>query len=272
MTEIDRGVTVHDFDADTRVQPQQDGRFQAMLSDRWNALGGTVNGGYSVAVCLQALREVLPHPDPLAVSAFFLRPGAPGPVEVHTDIARRGRRMSTAEARMYQGGTEIIRTTATFADLDEGQGPTTVLAEQPRLPAPEAGIDPIGDAGITGVSIADQVEYRFAALPGWSQGRPSGDPHAEFWMRFKGGRDPDTLSLPMLVDAAAPVVLELGAAGSSTLQLTTHVRGRPAPGWLACRVHTRYVVGGYHEEDFEVWDSAGKLVAQARQLALVRTD
>jgi hypothetical protein len=48
-----------------------------------------------------------------------------------------------------------------------------------------------------------------------------------------------------------------------------HVRARPAPGWLACRVLTRHVIGGYHEEDFEVWDSRGTLVAQSRQLALL---
>jgi acyl-CoA thioesterase len=64
-------------------------------------------------------------------------------------------------------------------------------------------------------------------------------------------------------------VLELGA-GSTTIELTVHVRARPAPGWLACRSYTRFVTGGYHEEDFEVWDSAGTLVAQSRQLALIR--
>lgn len=78
----------------------------------------------------------------------------------------------------------------------------------------------------------------------------------------------------MLVDAAAPAVLELGERGSATIELTVHVRARPAPGWLACRVATRHVVGGYHEEDFEIWDSDGRLVAQSRQLGLlpVRAD
>jgi acyl-CoA thioesterase len=63
-------------------------------------------------------------------------------------------------------------------------------------------------------------------------------------------------------------VLELGA-GSTTIQLTVHLRAHPAPGWLACRATTRFVSHGYHEEDFEVWDSAGTLVAQSRQLALI---
>lgn len=44
-------------------------------------------------------------------------------------------------------------------------------------------------------------------------------------------------------------------------------RARPEPGWLACRAGTRHVINGYHEEDFEIWDSGGRLVAQARQLA-----
>jgi acyl-CoA thioesterase len=88
-------------------------------------------------------------------------------------------------------------------------------------------------------------------------------------MRFRDGRDADTLALAALVDGAAPAVLDIGAPGSATMELTVHVRGRPAPGWLACRTSTRHVIGGFHEEDFEIWDSAGSLVAQSRQFALL---
>ncbi len=47
-----------------------------------------------------------------------------------------------------------------------------------------------------------------------------------------------------------------------------HVRAVPAPGWLKVSHRTRNVAGGMFEEDCEVWDSSGRLVAQSRQLAM----
>ena len=48
-----------------------------------------------------------------------------------------------------------------------------------------------------------------------------------------------------------------------------HVRERPVPGWLRARFTTRFVTGGFLEEDGELWDAADRLVAQSRQLALL---
>ncbi|MFS2293679.1 MAG: thioesterase family protein [Actinomadura sp.] len=59
---------------------------------------------------------------------------------------------------------------------------------------------------------------------------------------------------------------------STTLEATVHVRRRPAPGWLACRAATRHITGALCEEDMDIWDSAGNLVAQSRQLTLLTPD
>ena len=263
------------FDADTAVTRVSEHLYRATLSDRWGALGGTPNGGYSLGVTLSALAESMREhalPDPLVVSAYFLRRASPGAAEVHTEIARIGKRTATGEARLLRDGAEVVRALATFTDLSATRGRTVELGTPPQLPAPGDCIDPFAGRGLPGLTIAERVEYRCAQRPGWVTGRPSGDPSASFWMRFADGREPDTLSLPSLVDACAPVVMEIGARGSSTLELTVHVRARPAPGWLACRVSTRHVIAGYHEEDFEIWDAGGKLVAQARQLALLPQD
>lgn len=262
-------MTGHLFDTDTRVEARNDGEFVATVTDRWNALGGGPNGGYSLAICLQALRTVMPFPDPLVVSGFFLRPAVAGPADVVTDIARSGRRTATGEARLVQEGKEIVRAVATFTDFERASGRTMVLNERPQLPPPEECVDVLAGVSMPGLTIIDRIEYRMPEAPGWLKGESSGRPNMDFWMRFKDGRDADLVSLPMLVDAAAPVVLEIGETGSFTMELTVHVRARPARGWVACRVATRHVIEGYHEEDFEIWDADGNLVAQSRQMAVL---
>lgn len=257
------------WDADTRVEPRGDGRFDATISDRWNAIGDRPNGGYVLGACLQALRAVLPLPDPFAVSAHFLRPTLAGAAEIRTEVARVGRRMATGAARLIQGGQETIRALATFTDLAAASGRTLDLASRPELPPPDACHDPLEGRSIPEISIVDRFDYRMADKPGWIHGRPTGDPTVRLWLRFRDGREPDTLSLPSFADAVFPAVMELGELGSSTLEMTVHVRARPAPGWLACRIATRHVISGYHEEDFDIWDSRGALVAQSRQLALL---
>jgi acyl-CoA thioesterase len=254
----------YEFDLDTSA----DDSGSLTLSNRWNTFAG-VNGGYLLAVCVRALEGLMPFPDPLVVSGFFLRPGTPGPASVMTSVLRAGKTTAFGEARLVRDGKEIVRATAAFTDLGAGSGPSFSDGKPPELPPPDDCVG-LSAGSLPGLSIVDRIEYRTAALPGWLRGAPSGTPMLEFWMRFRDGREPDLWSLPLLVDAAAPAVLEIGASSSTTIELTIHLRARPAPGWLACRALTRFVAGGYHEEDIEVWDSAGTLVAQSRQLALVR--
>lgn len=256
------------FDLDTAVEPLSEHVFRATLTDRWNTFAGP-NGGYLLAICVRALTHEVPFPDPLVVSGHFLRPPTPGVAEVHTERVRAGRRHASAQASLFQSDKETLRVVATFTDLQAAQGRTLMLAPPPALPPPEQLLDPLAGASLPGVTIAERVEARLAAPPGWMTGQPSGEPSTEFWMRLRGGRDADPLALTFLVDAAPPTVMEIGEFVSSTVEMTVHVRARPAPGWLACRSATRFVGRGYHEEDMEIWDSDGQFVAQSRQLALL---
>jgi acyl-CoA thioesterase len=260
------------FDVDTRVSPSApsgsgSGEFLASVTGRWGGITGVPNGGYLLALCTRALGLTVPFPDPIVVSGFFLRPGTPGPAMIATSVVREGRTTAFGEAVLSQVGKDVVRAAAAFARLG-GDGPLLVEGAPPDLPAPSDCVGvPVGS--FCPATIAERVEFRSRSLPGWFLGRPTGRPSSEFWMRFADGRDADLLALLVLVDSTAPSVLELGA-GSATIQLTVHLRAHPAPGWLACRTSTRFVSGGYHEEDFEVWDSAGTLVAQSRQLAIVQ--
>src|SRR5690606_15924769 len=53
------------------------------------------------------------------------------------------------------------------------------------------------------------------------------------------------------------------------VELTWHMRAMPAPGWLTVIASGRLIADGWFDEDAEVWDSQGRLVAQSRQIARV---
>jgi acyl-CoA thioesterase len=257
-----------EFDVDTAVEAVAPGEYAATVTDRWDALSGP-NGGYLLGICMRALHAEMPLPDPLVVSAHYLRAGKTGRATVRTEVVRAGRRTATGQVSLVQGGRETMRVLATFSDLGNVPDRTVLFNRPPSLPPPEECADPMGEGGLPGLAIADRVQSRFARTPGWFRGEPGHEPTMEFWLRLADGRDPDLLTLPLMVDSAPPVVLDFGERGSTTLELTVHLRARPAPGWLACRVSTHHVQGGFHEEDFEIWDSAGTLVAQSRQMALL---
>jgi acyl-CoA thioesterase len=260
-----------EFDTDTAVRGVGDGAYEADLSDRWS-VGGRPNGGYLLAVLARALGASLGQPDPLTMTAHFLRAPAPGPARIDIEVVREGRTLSTAEARLRQGDTEYVRVLGAFGDLDAAKGPRHVELEPPALPAPERCVGVPEDGRMPDglhISLMERFDLRLTPESvGWLAGRPSGRGEHAGWLRFRDGREPDLLSLALVVDAFAPAVLSTGHLGSvPTIELTAHFRAHPAPGWLRMVTRTRALLDGYLEEDAEVWDSEGTLVAMSRQFA-----
>lgn len=247
-----------------------DGSFRSRLDDHWNSLNGRPLGGYTMAAVLRALVEDMPDVEPLSATALFVRPASVGALTVHTEVVRTGRTLAIGAALARQQDREVLRLTATFGSPQRPDGPTARHATPPQLPDPDDCVDPLAGAIVSGATVADRVQYRFPEAPGWRHGRPTGTAVQEFWMRLARPEPVDASSLAFLVDAAAPGVLELGAAGSSTVELAVQFRGRPRTQWLACRCSTRFLVDGLHEEDFEIWDADGTLMAISRQFALAR--
>jgi acyl-CoA thioesterase len=249
--------------------------FGAVLDGRWDGHGGA-NGGFLLALATRAIGMVLPFPDPVVVSGFYLRPGLPGPAEIRTEVVRAGRTTGFGQASLYRDGKEVLRATAAYSDLEAASvissgrgGPSYTGGEAPAQPPAER-CQVLRRVIVPPMTLVERIEYRCAELPSWvTRSPPSGNPVYEGWMRFADGREPDIFALPLFVDAVAPAVLEAGVRRMTTLELTVHLRARPAPGWVAFRTLTRYLADGYFEEDAELWDSTGRLVAQSRQLALV---
>ncbi|MFD4033563.1 thioesterase family protein [Streptomyces sp. NPDC058637] len=264
-----------EFDRDTAVTLREEGVYDAELSAGWTIIHA-VNGGYLLAMLGRALGEALPHSDPFSVSAHYLTASVPGPAVIRTQVVRTGRTLSTGEASLFQfagDGTEVerIRVLATYGDLDGLTDDVRTSAEPPAIPPREHCLGPSdGPAPIPGSSaITERLDVKLdPATIGWAVGAPSGRGEMRGWFGLADGRDADPLSLLLTVDALPPTSFELGLKGwTPTIELTTHIRCRPAPGPLRVSITTRNLAGGFLEEDADVWDSAGRLVAQSRQLA-----
>ena len=260
---------MHEFDRDTAVRRVADGVWAAEVHERWQ-IGSASNGGYVAALGVAAAADALPHPDPFSITCHYLRPLEAGPVDLEVDVLRAGRDHSTAEVRIKQRGKDGARLLAVFGDLGAVEGATVVTARPPVLPAPDE-LPSSRDFADMLPEIAARFDMRIdPADIAWLQAKNDGTPKISGWTRFVDGREPDVYSLPLFVDSFPPAVLNVAPAGwVPTLELTVHIRARPAPGWLAATFQTRFLVAGYLEEDAELWDSAGRLVAQSRQLARI---
>jgi hypothetical protein len=266
-----------EFDRGIAVRRTSDGGYAGDLDGGW-VVGGGVNGGYVLAVLGNAVADLtseLGHPDPFFVTAHFLTASRAGPATVHTRLVRNGGSLSTVAASLSQeqDGAEVERITvlAAYGDLTRLSDDVRTTAEEPDLPPRDQCVSTSSaPAGFKkGAPLLDRFELLLdPASVGWARGEPSGRGMMQGWFRLNDERELDPRALLLAVDALPPVTFDLGIPGwAPTLELTVHVRAVPAPGWAKIRHATRNLAGGYFEEDCEVWDSAGRLVAQSRQLA-----
>ena len=260
-----------EFDIATAVKRQSDTSFTAELGAEWK-VAGAINGGYLLGVAAQALRANSPKaPDPLVVSTYYLGPGEAGPADITTRLIRAGKSSATFALDLTQNGSPKTTSLATMGNLGALPDDVATSATPPELPDPEHCVDVAEAPGgfVESAPIVKRYDMRIDPdTAGFAMGKPSGRGLLQGWIRLADGAEPDPISLLAFLDAFPPVMFDLGRFGwAPTMELTTHLRAIPAPGWIAVKLYTRNIAGGMFEEDCELWDSNGRLVAQSRQLA-----
>jgi Thioesterase-like superfamily len=260
------------FDRTTAVARRDERTYDGEIDGGWD-IGGAANGGYLIAIAARAMADAVGRP-PLSLTAHYLSPGRPGPCRVEIDVVRAGRRTATVQARLSDAsGADLLALLGTFGDQTPG-GPAHVGAAPPDLPPYDECLS--ARPPVSGSRFGEYLATRVRPADlGFATGRPTGEPEIRGWFRF-ADVDPDiepidAYGLLLATDAFAPVCFNAGfpIGWAPTIELTVHVRGNPAPGPLRCRFSSRFLTDGMFEEDSEIWDAAGTLVGQSRQLALI---
>lgn len=252
-----------EFDDDTALRREGD-TWHGSVTSRWH-IGAGPNGGYIASFPLRAMLDLSPFPDPLTMTTHYLQRPVEGPATVRATVDQASRAHAFLAARMDQEHGVVATALAIFgthrsSDLE------TVTARMPDLPpADETPVMPAPEG--PDFEFVRRFEYRVPAdhqAAVWGPTPMPAEVHG--WARLVG-RDLDVLAVPLFMDSFPPAVFATHGPGlCPTLELTVHWRSRPHTRWHAGDFRTRFLIGGYMEEDGLLWGEDGRLVAQSRQL------
>ncbi|MBP7928751.1 MAG: thioesterase family protein [Acidimicrobiia bacterium] len=245
--------------------------YETVVPEGWDIFGNT-NGGTLLAPVARAACDAAGRPDPIAVSAHYLMPGRSGPATITLTPTHETRRFSTFHATLSNANGPMLTAVVTAGDLESHSGPFYLERTPPDIPGPDECVTVGSRDG--GPSFSDHVTMSIYA-PDADFWNPNAVPTGRLrgWIRLPSDQIPDGFGLIQAIDAFPPAAFNTGVemAYSPTLQLSTHMRGRPVGHNLLVDTASRSIAGGFSEIEETVWDEAGNLVAQGRQLCVVRT-
>ncbi|HZA39533.1 MAG TPA: thioesterase family protein [Actinomycetota bacterium] len=262
------------FDRDTALERVGPDEFTGRVDRGWWVVNAP-NGGYLASIMLRALTMTVDDPErsPRSLTVHYMRPAVEGPLTIHTTVERAGRSLSTVSARLYQGDTYVAKALAAFSH----RFPAIEFsdAQMPDVPGSDVAPEPPNLEGRM-PPIFDRMDYRFAYgdLPFSGSDRSV----IGAWMRLKNGRAPDPLLVPTLADGCPPSIFGRLSEPipAPTIDLTVHFRNPLAledadpDDFLFAVFRSRVGAEGFFEEDGEIYSKTGILLAQSRQLALLR--
>ncbi len=248
------------------------GRYAGRLSADWT-IGPNVHGGMLVALCANAARQAYagdPSVQPVAISANFLSAVTPGEVILSTVVRKRGRRIGLVDVELVAGDRACVRAVVNLGDPEHLAEPlfinNPVIDRMSPQPPPQVPVIGPGHPAADINHLARGCDIRLLVSDSVGPGEA---PAFQVWARPRLG-EVDELFALMCGDISLPVPFAVGRRGwAPTVQLTAYLRGLPADGWLRVLCTTAQIGQDWFDEDHTVVDSAGRIVVQTRQLAMV---
>jgi len=257
------------FDEDISVAQLGPGMFKASVTANWS-INGNPNGGYLMALLANAMIRTAGKTATPIITANFLTRSEPGMAEIHLERISQSAQFDRIQASLVQGGTERIRSFGTFAKENSYAAERRYEKSEPEIARLE---DCIAIPEMPNYSLFNAVDVRLdPSCAGWMTGSLSQKSELRGWIRFREERPFDTLSIILFIDSFPPPILASQGivAWVPSIEFSVSIRNLPKTEWLKGVFRTCFVDNGILEEDGELWDGNGQLVAISRQIAQFR--
>ena len=241
-------------------------------------VGNTPHGGYLMAVMHKALTSILPHSIAISSSVQYLDRIDAKTFELEVETFKTSRGSSSGIVKLKQDDKICTTFTGTCSDFqfmkgyDGLQKPLpNIFNESDKKDYIKMNYDKISK-GFTPAFI-QQLECLIHPDHAWWN-RDSNDKNNEArcsaFLEMQGGI-PDQFCLSFYSDILPPVVSnKYGPLGwIPTITLTTHIRQLPSTSELYADFRATDINKGYFEQDCNIWDLNGNLVASSRQLTRI---
>jgi acyl-CoA thioesterase len=263
---------MHLFDQDTDSQAPGEGeprQRRAKITANWS-INGLPNGGYLMALMASAMLQHSTKKSMAIITANYMARCSTSDALLSMENISVSSQFERLQARLMQDGKEKIRAWGTF--VDENMACALNRCETaPPVMAPLNHCVTIPQ--MPGFTLFDQLDVRLdPACAGWMTGNRVDRSEQKGWIQFKDARPHDALSLLLMADAFPPPVYATQGLGAwvPTIELSVNIRQLPASEWLKCVFRTRFITCGLIEEDGQLWDETGALIAISRQIAQYR--
>ncbi|MBR51271.1 MAG: thioesterase [Gammaproteobacteria bacterium] len=243
-------------------------------------VGNTPHGGYLMALMHKALTNVLPHSTAISSSVQYLDRIDAAPFELEVEIFKISRGSSSGIVKLMQDDKICTTFTGTCSDFefmkgyDDLQKPLPPLFnDKDKQDYVKMNYDKISK-GFTPAFI-QQLECLVHPDHAWwnresNFNNKDKEARCSAFLEMLGGV-PDQFCLSFYSDILPPVVSnKYGPLGwIPTITLTTHIRQLPTTAEVYADFKATDINKGYFEQDCNIWDLNGILVASSRQLTRI---
>ena len=241
-------------------------------------VGNTPHGGYLLALMNKAMSIVLTHPSAINSNVYYLDRTEPESAELHVEVLRTSRGSSMGQVKLIQNNKITCMCSALYSDFKYMKGYSGLGTPIPpiihSLKQDDFKVMSYESIGL-GSTPAFIQQLNMSVHPDhawWDRdvSTDAAEARCSAYLELEGGIA-DTFVLSYLADILPPVVQnKYGSLGwIPTLTLTCNIRQLPKTNLLFIDGIAKDISNGYFEQDCNIWDMDGNLVATSRQLAKI---